>query len=233
MRAVDPGVHRTYVSVDLGTGLDVRWSVKQLKTSAWHRRLRTWSIRNRTQQLQKRHATLLPTIRLYRKTQVANRLCKLEETKAEIRQFVGAEDCVRECYGDVTWTRLNATRWINRTRELEREAAKLAAPRPGSSKTLILWGAASKSGFHGIRGKKGPCTALVRAICERRRAVVVYCPEFRTSKLSHSGRLMVHPVETRPKRLLKPCRSRQCGYGVRGCKCFCSVKGCSEKRSKG
>ena len=138
----------------------------------------------------KKHDARLKSVRKLRKLQRNNKLLDLEDTRSEVEAHLNAEDDARCVYGDREWVRLNFARHMNATRQLSIEAAKLAAPRPGSNKTLILWGDASRGGFKG-RGLKGPCCALVKALCQQRRAVVVYAPEYRTSKLAHDGALRV------------------------------------------
>ena len=232
VRCVDPGVHRTYVSVDLGTGLDVRWTAMHLRTKAYRNRLKTARVGEMSKRLFAKHKDRLNSVRKLRNSQRKNKLLEMDDTKAELEKFLEAEDDARFVYGDRDWVRLNFARHMNASRQLAIEAAKLAAPRPGSNKTLILWGDASRGGFKG-RGLKGPCCALVKALCQQRRAVVVYAPEFRTSKLAHDGALMEHAAEKRPHMLLKACKAPKHGHGKRGCKCFCSKNDCRKRRTKG
>ena len=77
------------------------------------------------------------------------------------------------------------------------------------------------------------CCALVKALCQQRCAVVVYAPEYRTSKLAHDGALMTHAAEKRPHMLLKGCKASEHGHGKRGCKCLCSKNDCRKMRTKG
>ena len=146
-----------------------------------------------------------------------------------------------------SWITWRSVSWRS---ELDKEVDRQTKPRPGTHTVLLLWGSASRGGFTGVKGQKGPCQALVKRICERRVAVVVYCDEYRSSKLSLMGTLMKHPVEKRKEQLTpKRCRLQR-GSGVdgdgklrsihscdkkgaRGCTCFCTHPHCLKKRTRG
>jgi hypothetical protein len=139
---------------------------------------------------------------------------------------------------------------VLRQRALDRQVDRLCKPRKGDDKVLLVVGDAAKrtSGFKSARGLSGPVCKLIDRVVERKKAIVIYSSEFRTSKLDLFGEELVHPVETRAEHL-EPAKcellpidepaeaaeeaevpSTNHVVGTPGCRCYCSAKGCSKLR---
>ena len=115
-------------------------------------------------------------------------------------------------------------------------ANTLCKPRPSHKKTVLIFGSGCRGGnFSGIKGHaRGPVNAIFAHIVRHRLAICIWQDEFRSSKLSISGTVAKHPVERQSHRLQPTtCRRKVHGKNVRGCRCFCSVTGCENRRRHG
>lgn len=231
VRAVDPGVHRAYTSVDLTTGEeDVRTSAMALKSSSFHARTGA----TRYGKKQKRwHEEALGQVQAeinkvpYRKSSYAYRFAQY--SSAVFRYW----DQMWAFYTQMRRRKQRFTSKVSQQRELDREVNKLCKPRAGDTKTLLLFGnAASTNSFGKIKSNvKGPAKKVFDQAVRRKAAVTVWVDEFRTSRLDVSGGRLVHPEERRPRHLKpKQCKNSSHGSSTRGCQCFCSTAGCNERR---
>ena len=232
VRAVDPGVHRSYTSVDLTTGdEDVRKSAMALKSTSFRNRT---GARKYGEKQKRWHEQALGKVQAeinkvpYRNSSYAARYAQY--TSAIFRHW----DQMWSFYSQMRRRKLRFTSKVSQQRELDREVNKLCQPRPGDSKTILLYGnAASTNSFGKIKSNvKGPAKKLFDQAVRRKAAVTVWVDEFRTSKLDIFGRRLVHPEEKRPDRLrARPCKSSLHGPSTQGCRCYCSSKGCRELRT--
>jgi len=201
VRAVDPGVHRAYTSVDLLTDEpDVRRTKLALRTKAWRARIRTRKFAAKQER--------------WRDAALADVQKRLDETphrtSAYRERYAAYVDRVRE-HWDALWafaaqTKRRKLRFRARCvarRELDRETDRLTRPRPGTTHTVLIFGDGARRNAFGVvrRAVRGPAKALHDHAVRTRKAIVVWADEFRTSKLDVGGEKLVHPIERRPNRI--------------------------------
>lgn len=234
VRCVDPGVRRTYTSVDLLTGdIDVRSSVKSMRSRTWQRRTRA---QEHGAQMKRWHDAELG--------EVQRRLNATPfRTSADVsryRQYVDAT----LAHWDALWAfatqrKLRKCRFranIDAQGTLGRAVNELCAPRTGDRRTLLVYGNGASTNLFGKTKKnvKGPARKLFDTAVRHKKAVCVWADEFRTSKLGVDGRRPVHPRETRADRIRpSPCKASAHALDAPGCRCFCSHGGgCDAKRTQ-
>ena len=233
VRAVDPGVRRTYTSVDLLTGDgDVRDSVRMLRSRSWHARLDT-----------KRKSEKMREWRDMWLGDVQQRLSATPfRTSADPQRYARYVDATLAEWNTIwAFTGRRRRRKIRfrddvaAQRLLDREVDRLCKPRPYDHSTLLLYGNGASTNLFGKTKKnvKGPARKLFDTAVRRKKAVCIWADEFRTSKLDIYGRPVVHPRETRADRLQPAaCRAQEHGAAAPGCICACSHRGCVAPRTR-
>ncbi len=111
---------------------------------------------------------------------------------------------------------------------LDREVDVLCSLRPGTDRTLLLYGKGASTNLFSRTRKsvKELARKLFEQAARRCKAVCVWDDEFHTSKLGVDGRLLHHPEETRQEYLQPPqCKARvhEPGNEAPGCRYFCST----------
>jgi hypothetical protein len=134
-------------------------------------------------------------------------------------------------------TKLKKLRFLGfclRKKAIAKIANDLARPRRDHEKTILILGDGCRNGgFSGARGHaRGPSNAIFHHIQLHKLAITVWQDEFRTSAVSLTGHVARHPRERKMHKLLpKSCKRNFHGPDVPGCKCFCSVDGCTNRRT--
>jgi hypothetical protein len=233
VRCVDPGVHRTFTSVDLLTGEnDVRKSVQWMRGASWTAMTASKSVGAAQK---KRHESSLGEVQR-EKNSVPFR------TSSYSQRYAAYVD-MELSHWDATWAfyvarRMRKCRFAQGRRSqsvLDQTVNRLCAPRPGDTRTLLVYGnAATTNSFGKIRGNvKGPAKKLFDMALRDKKATTVWADEFRTSKLDIYGHDSIHPPERRRDRLVPaPCKSQAHGEGAPGCKHLCAQAGCNQVRSR-
>jgi hypothetical protein len=234
VRAADPGVRRTYTSVDLLT------EEKDVRDSVLTMRSRTWQARTRA----RAHGARMKRWHDAELGEVQGRLNATPfRTSAYASKYGRYVDATLREW-DALW-RFAAQRKVRKLRfraavdgqsTLDREVDRLCAPRQGDTHTLLLYGNGASTNLFGKTKKnvKGPARKLFDTAVRRKKAVCVWADEFRTSKLDVYGQPVVHPRETRADRLRPPpCKAERHATDALGCRCFCAhSQGCARKRTR-
>ncbi len=242
IRCVDPGVIRTYVSVDLRSDeADVRDTEMHMTSRAWHNRIGSARFRDLKTKL---HEEALGVVQL--------ELDSVPHRKSSYSSLYGTYvDQITKHWGKL-WAfhsqrkhrKVRFRQWCIRQRELDREVDRLSKPRDGDTKTILLYGnAACTNSFGRIKGNvKGPAKQLAKRIQERKTAVLIWADEFRSSMLGLDGNKVIHPPERRKDRLrVKKCEAKPRldstvhahAPGTQGCVCLCVAGKCKTKRTVG
>ena len=119
-------------------------------------------------------------------------------------------------------------------RELDREVDKLCQPRDNDTRTILLYGNGARTNIFGKTKKnvKGPAKKLYNRIIDRKKAVVIWCDEFRLSKIGFHGSRIKFSRERRERNLRpRKCKSEEHGVNHKGCICFCKEKKCDKERT--
>jgi len=234
LRAVDPGVHRAYTSVDLLTGNgDVRKTKMSLRSAAWRRKTKATKFGEKQRRW---HEEALGDVQRSLNA-VAHRNTSYPDRYAAY--VAGVYEHWNEQWRFYELLKRRKLRFRTKTiaqRELDRETNRLTKPRAGDTKTILAFGdAASRNLFGRVkRCVKGPAKKLHDHVVRTKKAVVIWADEHRTSKLDVCGRKLVHPMERRADRLRpRPCAAANHAVDAAGCRCFCSKAGCTEKRTVG
>ena len=234
VRAVDPGVRRTYTSVDLLTEEeDVRNSVLKMRSCTWTSRTRA-----------KEHGNRMKRWRDAELDGVQQQLNAVPFRTSASAVSYGYYVDATLAHWDALWAfsakrkvrKLRFRRDVDAQSTLDREVDRLCAPRAGDARTLLLYGNAATTNLFGKTKKnvKGPARKLFDTAVRRKKAVCVWADEFRTSRLDVYGHRVVHPPETREEHLQPaPCKAERHAQDAPGCRCFCSHRsGCGNKRTK-
>jgi hypothetical protein len=232
VRAVDPGVRRTYTSVDLLTGeSDVRASVKMMRSRSWHRRS---GARAHTARMKTWHDDELGEVQRELNTTPFRTSARADLYGQYVDATLRHWDALWDFAVKRKVRKLRFRAEAKAQKELDREVDRLCAPREGDTKTLLVYGDAASTGIFGRTKKnvKGPARKLFDVAVRRKKAVCVWADEFRTSQLDIFGRPVVHPPETRSDRLQKPkCKAERHAADAPGCRCYCSHQGCTAERT--
>ena len=232
VRAVDPGVRRTYTSVDLLTGCrDVRTTKKSMTSRAWYRRTKIQQV---GKQMHRWRENELGDVQA-----VLNRTPFRTSSHRSKYQLYARNVLLhwRELWN---WSRQRKIRKLRfrarllQQREMDREVNVLCTPRKGDTRVLLVYGNGASTNLFGRTKKnvKGPAKGLFEAVGRRKAAVTVWADEFRTSRLDLYGRPIVHPQEKRVQNLQsRTCRCNDHGPESPGCVCFCRHRGCASRRT--
>ena len=232
VRSFDPGVKNALVGVDnLTTENDIRSTKIILKTKDWRFRIKTEKF---TKQQKTWRDTALAAIQKeldttpYRRTTYSD---KFKEYAANIYLYW------RELWDFAFQKKRRELRYRAkriRMRELDKVVDRLSKPRKGDTKILLIFGDAAKKNLFGRTKKhpKGPVMAIIRRMLQRKKGVMCWASEHRSSKLSLNGDCVTHPEEKRESHL-KPriCDGVKVPHEIKfssSCRCFCVQKNVGE-----
>jgi hypothetical protein len=230
-KAIDPGVKTLLSCCTLFVEEDVRTTKYAVSSKEYHEMIKSAMRRCVTLELSKR----VLSEDVYERLKVLSSKAAVDESYEEYLNYVQKHlPLILELQNHTKLKKLRFLGFCLRKKAIAKIANELARPRPGHEKTILILGDGCRNGgFSGARGHaRGPTNAIFHHIQLHKLAITVWQDEFRTSALSITGHIARHPRERKTYRLLpKRCKCNSHGPDVPGCKCFCSVDGCTNRRT--
>ncbi len=175
VRCVDPGVRRTYTSVDLLTGEpDVRTSV--MKSRSWQSRTRA---KVHGAKMKRLHDAELSAVQ----GQLNTVPFRMSSSAACYARYVdGILQHWDALWAFATQRKLRFRASVDTERTLDREVDRVCLPRVGDTHTLLVYGNRASKNFFGKtkQNVKGPARKLFDTAVWSKKAVCVWADEFRT-----------------------------------------------------